>query len=203
MKLKNRYFILRHGDTVWSDKIVYPSPDSSAVYLNRKGEQKIKKAARELDKGKIDKIYSSDFYRAKQSAEIVAKELGLRIKFDRRLRDTNLGIYHGRPKKEFYADFPDAEKRFYKRPKNGESWNDVRRRLRKFLKDSEAENSGKNILLVGHGDPLWLLEGLAQNLTNQQLLKIILVETTDFERSEKQGSRTQRGSIKKAEWRRL
>ncbi len=95
----------------------------------------------------------------------------MKINFDKRLRDVNLGIFLGRRKKELYADFPDPLKRFTRRPKNGESWNDLRKRMIDFLKETDKKYRGKKILIVGHGDPLWLLEGSLKGLSQKELLK--------------------------------
>lgn len=201
-KLKNYYFILRHGETIYQAKkrkINYPWPESVPIKLTKKGERQIKKLAKLLKNPagkpsasygagkKIDLIYSSDIFRACQTAEIVVQELGTKINFDKRLRDINLGVYHGRPKKEFYQDFPEPKARFSKEPKKGESWNDVKKRMVNFLKDVEKKQKGKIILIVSHGDPLWLLEGIVKELTNEEMLK----------------ERFKNGTIKVAELRKL
>ena len=79
MKLKNRYFLLRHGQTIYQvkkRKMIYPWPEINPIKLTKKGEKQIKKVAKILKNKKIDLIYSSDIYRTKQTARIVAKELG-------------------------------------------------------------------------------------------------------------------------------
>ena len=192
MKLKNRYFILRHGQTIYQTEkkdFIYPSeakggeermffdyppfPEKPPIKLTKKGEGQIKKIADLLKKKKIHLIYSSDFFRTKQTAGIVARELGLKIIFDKRLRDINLGIYRGGMKEKFYQDFQKySEKRFYKRPFRGESWSDTRKRMTNFLKDIDKRYKGKKILVISHGDPLWLLEGAAKNWSIEKLLKI-------------------------------
>jgi len=173
-KLNNQYFILRHGQTIHQTrniKLIYKWPDNPPVKLTKKGEKQIKEAAKKLKKEKIDLIYSSDIYRTRQTAGIVSKELGLKVIFDKRLRDINLGIYHGRPKKEFYQDFPNREERFYKRPSKGESWLDCRKRIISFIKYIDKKYKNKNILIISHGDPLWLLEGWAKGLADKELLR--------------------------------
>jgi broad specificity phosphatase PhoE len=173
-KLKNRYFILRHGQTIYQvkkKKQVYNWPDKPPVRLTKKGERQIKKAAKMLKGEKIDLIYSSDIFRTRQTAKIVSKEIGLKVSFDKRLRDINLGVYHGRLKKEFYYDFPNRKKRFDEKPPKGESWNDVRKRLLIFLGEIDKKYRNKNILIISHGDPLWLLEGIIKKLSNEKLLK--------------------------------
>ena len=56
------------------------------------------------------------------------------------------------------------------RPKKGENWIDVRKRLLNFLRDIEKKYKSKRILIISHGDPLWLFEGIIKRKTNQELL---------------------------------
>jgi broad specificity phosphatase PhoE len=173
--MNNKYYFLRHGKTIYQTKkkgLIYPARDSRAVRLTKKSEREIKKLAKKIKDLKIDFIYSSDFFRAKQTAEIVAKELGKKIIFDKRLRDINLGIYHGKTKKEFYRDFPRVfPLRFIKRPPGGESWQDVQKRMLNFLKKIDKKYKNKRILIVSHGDPLWLLEGAIKGWNLEKFLK--------------------------------
>jgi len=174
LRLNNHYFILRHGQTIHQEKekdFIYNWPDKPPTKLTRKGINQIKKAAKKLKSQKIDLIYSSDIYRTRQTAGIVAKKLGIRVNFDKRLRDINLGIYHGRLKKDFYQDFLLSAKRFSQKPKRGESWNDVAKRLLDFLKEIDKRNKNKRILIVSHGDPLWLFQGLVKKWSKKRLIK--------------------------------
>jgi len=174
--MRNIYFILRHGETTYQTKkkgMMYSWPESIPIKLTKKGEKQIKAIAKKLKKTRIDLIYSSDIFRARQTAEIVANELSLKVIFDSRLRDINLGIYHGGSKKEFYREFPDPKKRFSKRPKGGESWSDCKKRMLNFIREIDKKYKNKKILIVGHGDPLWLLEGAMKGLSETELLKQI------------------------------
>ncbi|MDP2967172.1 MAG: histidine phosphatase family protein [bacterium] len=170
--MKNHYFILRHGETIHQQEkkdIIYPFPEKEPIGLTEKGKKQIKKAASRLKKEKIDIIFSSDITRCRQSAEIVSQELGgIKIVFDKRLREINLGVYHGRKKEEFYIDFPRDKKRFYKVPKRGESWNEVKKRMLSFIKEIDKRHKNKNILIVSHGRPLWLLEGAVKGLRSNE-----------------------------------
>jgi broad specificity phosphatase PhoE len=175
MELKNKYILLRHGQTIHQTQkknIVYGWPDDNPPCgLTKKGREQIKEAAKKLKNEKIDLIFSSDALRTKETAEIVAKELGLAtINYDARLRDINWGIYQGKTKFEAWAYYKNPQSKFKKAPPQGESWNDCLKRVTDFLKELEQKYSGKTILIVSHGDPLWLLEGWFQGKTQKQLL---------------------------------
>ena len=186
--MRNQYFLLRHGQVIYrnhKETIIYPSPkwlypslkEQEKIKLTAAAEKKLKKLAKKIKKEKIDLIYSSDILRTRQTAGIMAKELGgLKISFDKRLRDVTHGVYAGKTKEEFYRTFPSPPKRFVAKPKGGENWNDVRKRAKSFLKDIEKKYKNKKILIVSHGDVLWLLEGIIKHMTNQELLNEIFVK---------------------------
>jgi isoleucyl-tRNA synthetase len=172
---RNRYLILRHGKTLHQTrkgkKIIYDWPSLDTFPLLEKGKKKIRKLVKKLKEENIDVIYSSDSLRASQTAEIVAEEVGLEINFDPRLRDINLGVYKNKERKEFRRNFPKTLERFKKRVPGGENWSDVKKRVLDFVKEVDGKHEGKNILIVGHGDPLWLLEGAVKGLNNKELLE--------------------------------
>lgn len=174
--MNNHYFLLRHGQTIFKTKhkdIIYPWPEKKPIGLTKRGKAKIQKVAQKIKKKGIDLIYSSDFFRTCQTAGIVAKELGLFIKLDKRLREINLGIFRGRPMAEYQKFFQKEEEKFFRRPPKGENWNDVRKRLTSFLKELEKKYKNKKILIISHGDPLWLLEGIIKGVRNKaEILKM-------------------------------
>ncbi|MCJ7786944.1 histidine phosphatase family protein [Patescibacteria group bacterium] len=181
--MQNIYFILRHGQTsyqVKKEKICYPWPEPLPILLTEKGKKQIKVAAKKLKEEKIDLIYASDIPRARQTAEIVAQELGLGIIFDSQLQELNSGIFRGRMHKELWQYFSHRKELFFKPVPQGESWNDVKERMMNFLKEVEKKYKNKKILIVSHGGPLWLLEGAVKGLDNEQLLEQKL-NNTDIE----------------------
>lgn len=168
---KNNYFLLRHGQTIYQTEktdILYPSPENPPISLTEEGKKQIEKVAEVLKDKKIDLIFASTFFRTKQTAEIVSKELGIEVIFDKRLIDLNLGKFHGGPEKDYQDFFLNRSEKFTKRPPGGENWNDVKERLIDFLEDIEGKYENKNILIVGHGDPLWLLAGLIKGLEKNE-----------------------------------
>ncbi len=183
MKLRNTYYIIRHGQNIHqiSNKkrkkpLIYPWPEKKPIRLTLQGKKEVLASAKILKKKNIGLIYSSDMFRAKQTSEILAKELKIKkITFDKRLRDGNLGIYNGRPKEVFYKEFfvVNTEERFAKRPKGGESWNDIKKRTADFIKSVDKKYKNKNVLLVSHGDPLWLLESVVRGYSNKKAFDAI------------------------------
>jgi broad specificity phosphatase PhoE len=184
MKLKNRYFILRHGESTrnvekrascWPEKIKSP--------LTEKGIRQVGKTAKELKEKKIDLIFSSDLLRTKQTAEIVSKKIGVKIKTDKRLREVNVGILNNKQIDEI-GRFWDKErklspsehykKRFKIAPDKGENYIQLEKRMFDFFKEIEKKYEGKNILIVSHQRPLTLLEKAVHNYSLEKFIKIVV-----------------------------
>lgn len=169
MKLNNIYFILRHGQARSNkEQFVSSWPEKVHNPLAQKGRQQIKKIIPRLKREKIDLIFSSDLLRIKQTAEMVAKELDLEISFDRRLREHDTGDLNGKSLDVWYRyRVIDS---FDKKAPGGESFADIKERLEDFLEDIDNKYRDKNILIISHGNPLIVLQGIVNNLSNKEIL---------------------------------
>lgn len=176
MKLNNKYFFLRHGKNIHQTEkkdIVYGWPDDKIpCSLIEEGVREVEKSAEILKEKNIDLIFASDIKRTRQTAQIVADKINKKVNLDERLRDTNWGILQGKSKKEAWEYFShDMKKRFKETVPNGESWDDCQRRMVDAFKDIEKKHKEKNILIVSHMDPLWLLEGWIKGWDEDRLLE--------------------------------
>ena len=102
-------------------------------------------------------IFSSPILRARQSAEIVSKALGLEVMYDERLVDMKMGELAGKPTSSYDDFFLIKKLGLSERPNGAENWVDILQRMKSFLQDIEAKYQNKNILIISHGEPLWLL----------------------------------------------
>lgn len=172
--MNNTYFILRHGETPYQlkkEEIIYPWPEPFPILLTEKGKKQIENVAKKLGSKKINLIFSSDIPRAKETAEIISKKIRIKPIFDSRLREINMGIYKGKPTEEYKKDFPDRRQKFFNQPLNGESRQDCRKRMMDFLEEIDKKYRNKNILIISHGTPLYLLEGTVRGLKDEKLLE--------------------------------
>jgi len=170
--MRNKYILLRHGEAVSNKKkIISCWPEKIPSPLTCKGREQIKIQAKKLKKKKIDLIFSSDLLRTRQTAEIVGKELKIKPKYDKRLREYNVGVFNGRPIVEFKKFFSSQKKRFKTKPPKGETYNEIKKRMYVFLKEIDERYSAKNILIISHQIPLLLLKGKVKGLSNQGILK--------------------------------
>ena len=173
-KVHNNYFILRHGHTAYTadlTDIIYPTSTQFELGITGQGKEDVRRLIPFLKEKEINLIFASDFLRTQITSKIVAEGLNLKVISDKRLRDVNLGVYEGRKKKEYY-DKITPRVMFKKGVERGESWIDCVNRVESFIRDIEKKHQNKNILIVSHGDPLWLLEkGIAQKDNIDKLLE--------------------------------
>jgi isoleucyl-tRNA synthetase len=154
---KNKYFLLRHGEALSNkERFLSSFPETKDNPLTLKGISSVQKIARLVKKEKIDIIFSSDLTRTKETAFIVSQEVGCEVVLDKRLREVDFGNLNGEKIENYHNTLPTYEAKFNIRPINGESLNDVRKRLFDFIKEVEEKYSHKKILIVSHEYPLWL-----------------------------------------------
>ena len=172
MKLKNKYFLLRHGQALSNiENVISCWPEKREFPLTEEGRVQIKESAEKLSDKKIDMIFSSDLLRTKQTAKIVAEKLGLEVKYDERLREYNVGVYNSKSIVDYFKVFDSQLERFQKKAENGENYNDVKKRMRSFIDEKEKEFSDKNILVVSHQIPIIILLGVLNELSDEEITR--------------------------------
>jgi probable phosphoglycerate mutase len=163
--LKNRYFALRHGESkanVAHILLSHPKEGTVSFGLSPKGKKQVKDSVSKSKKEKLlDSdviIYSSDFLRARETAEIAKKLLGIKkIKFHKKLRER----YFGKLDKTSLDNVKEAWAHDEKNPnhkhKGVESPNKVLKRTLAVIAQLDKKYKDKKILLVSHGDVLQIL----------------------------------------------
>jgi isoleucyl-tRNA synthetase len=163
----NTYYLLRHGYAKSNElDIGVADPVGDKYGLLQKGKTEAKHAAQKLKKAKIDLIIASDLLRTKETAEIVSSDLGIPVEFDNDLREMGFGDYEKKSSKIVTGEWTAKERLTKKLPgKDAESYNDLKVRGFNLFKRLESKYKKKNILLVGHGAPLYFLEGVILGIT--------------------------------------
>ncbi|MEK7095621.1 MAG: class I tRNA ligase family protein, partial [Patescibacteria group bacterium] len=163
---KNTYYVSRHGEADNNVTSMISSLASNPHNLTEKGKKQAKEAGKWLKDKKIDLIVTSPFPRTQQTSEIVAREIGLdgkNILTDERLKELNAGIWNGKNFHDFVTHFKEAD-RFIDVPEGGENYTEIKKRMGEVLYDLEKKYVGKNILIISHDTPLFLLETVVRGL---------------------------------------
>ncbi len=172
----NKYFIARHGEAENNVLGILSCVADRPHHLTEKGREQVRIAAEDLKtKEKIDYIYYSPFVRTKESMEIFVEVLGLdkdHLIEEPRLHEVNGGVLDLKSDEEYQAFFGSREEKFYKVPEGGESHTDVKNRMTSVLYDLHKKHEGKNILLVTHNTPAWLMVAGAYGDTPEQAIEL-------------------------------
>lgn len=127
--------------------------------LSELGKQQARSLGEQVAHQQFDIVFCSDLQRAVDSAE-----LGFAQKYqiiqDKRLRECNYGAFNGGFEDDFkkeayiYEPFPD-----------GESYLDVEKRMRLFIKMLSQDYGGKRVAIVAHQAPQLALEVIVNGKT--------------------------------------
>lgn len=186
----NTLFIMRHGEAESNIKNVINSHpnDLNKYALTEKGRSEVEESAKKLQQKeietgkKITKIYTSDFRRTRETAEMVASILGLdhkHIVFDARLREVNVGDFDGKEWPHRAEYLKTLHDKIFKKSPNGESVADVKYRGAEFLYEIEKKHTHENILIVTHGLPLRMLTNTIAGKTCRDLLRSGWTDVSD------------------------
>ena len=158
----SQLILIRHGETVQNAAGIAQGWNDSA--LSELGERQVRAVAQRLHVYGADALYSSPLGRAMSTAAIISEALGLEIRTLDGLREMGYGRWEGQSFREVRkadheiflrwsvdADCPSPE---------GESHNDVRRRIAEALTQVEAARP----IIVTHGTAIRIAATLLMEL---------------------------------------
>jgi isoleucyl-tRNA synthetase len=175
IKSRNSYITMRHAQADHNVRETLSSDPNNPDHLTTVGKEEIKKQIQTLKNKNIDLIFASDLVRTKETAEIIKDELGLssdQVIYDKRLRENNFGDLNNHPRADTWNTFSSNEERFTKSYPNGESFLQVKERLGQFIYEVDEKYEGKNILIISHEVPLWLLYSISESWTIGQSISL-------------------------------
>ena len=163
-----KLFLIRHGQTDWN--LTRHFQGQSDVPLNQTGRQQANALAKRLSNQSFDAVYSSDLQRATETAKIILSGVKPDLHSDIRLREVNFGDWEGLTYDEIKEKYPDSlaswERDVYgSSPPNGETLEDLSKRVQSFLDDLLQKHNDQTVLVVAHGGVLQTLVCLALKLS--------------------------------------
>ncbi len=187
---RNTFYIARHGEAESNVRdFIASGPESNGrtSHLTPRGEKQVQALVKKINAKKIDVIFASPYERTKETARIIAENLNrgskdVEVVTDERIGEINAGVFNWRKVAEHKRFFKNPIEEFTKRPEEGENLEDVRKRVLAFLSDINLRYKGKNILIVSHGDPLWMLEAAAKGITNEEALKLSYIDLAEMKK---------------------
>ncbi len=171
--------VVRHGQTDWNRDGLCQGQEEDRP-LTDKGKEQAKETAAMLKKQKkrYDGIVCSDLKRAKETAAIIGKELGLEILEETNLvRERAFGNWVGKKLDELLKKHPLAVDSgefgiHHASPEGGETLSQFLGRAEKARAMILEKYTGKTILLVTHGGFIQALRMVAEKLPYTEALAI-------------------------------
>lgn len=178
-----RILAVRHGESTYNVKGFCNDDPSVPVPLTRRGILQAEQVARKLSRNSIEVIITSQLPRAQQTAQIISRHIPAPIHIDPRLNDRKTG-FEGKPALHFRQAL-DYDRISGKLP-GGESYLEEKGRIQSFLEDITSTNHN-TVLLVGHEEPLRIITGIIEGLTDSQILSLEIQHCTilEFEMEQK------------------
>lgn len=151
---RTRLVLLRHGQTDWNVSGRFQGQKD--IPLNEAGLQQARRVAPLIAGMRPTAIYCSPLTRARQTAAPVAGMLDLPIHFDARLQEINVGSWVGLTNEDMGRldpTYPLAIRagQDYRRSPEGETSDEVGRRVVTALVDIAARHPGQTTLITSHG----------------------------------------------------
>lgn len=156
-------YVVRHGETEWNalNKVL----GRTDIPLNSNGADQARKVAGMLRDQEIDVFLSSPLSRARQTADIIAGETGLKYRIDDRLIEQDFGTFEGINR--FAAEYQNAKREYFARYPGGESFFDMAARIFPLIRELE----GKNALLVTHGGVCRIIRSYFEDMGNEEFVQ--------------------------------
>ncbi|MEV7105615.1 bifunctional RNase H/acid phosphatase [Streptomyces atroolivaceus] len=174
------FILLRHGETALTPEKRFSGSGGSDPELSETGRHQAACAAEAFAaRGTVQEIVSSPLRRCRETASAVAGRLGLEVRIDEGLRETDFGAWEGLTFAEVrerhgsdlttWLASPDAAP-----TGGGESFAEVAERVSATRDRLIARHAGRTVLLVTHVTPIKTLVRLALGAPPESLFRMEL-----------------------------
>ena len=167
--------MLRHGVTRHTLKKVFSGLGGDDPSLTDLGREQAKRAAARLARrGPIDAIVSSPLLRARETADVVAGELGLDVELEPGFAEMGFGEWDGLAFFDIMERWPDDMRSWLDSPDiappGGESFDTVFKRVDEARKRLLIDYEGQTVIVVSHVTPIKMMLRLALD-TEMELIQ--------------------------------
>ena len=157
-----RLILIRHGETDDSRARRYCGFRDPP--LNSEGLRQAQRLATEGKDWRIDKVYSSDRRRARQTAQLLFA--GHSLEETAAWREMNFGLFEGLTHEQLLDRYPALYRDWLDRPEEvpppgGEGLGDLRRRVHEEVSRLLSRHASQTVAVVTHGGPMRILLGEA------------------------------------------
>ncbi|PIR86169.1 hypothetical protein COU14_00455 [Candidatus Kaiserbacteria bacterium CG10_big_fil_rev_8_21_14_0_10_44_10] len=175
-KSGNKYLVMRHGESQSNVTGEIDAIVDETNPLTENGKQQCLEVTESLKENKVDLIFHSGMQRTRETAEILAKELGLSedsVIEDVRITELQTGVnLEGKAWEDYESLYATYEEKFTKNIEGIENRFDVQRRAGEFLYEIDKKYEGKTILIVGHASSTLALRAAAEGASMKRSIEM-------------------------------
>lgn len=174
--------LIRHGESQWNLENRFTGWVD--VPLTEKGREEARRAGEKIRHLHFDKAYTSVLQRAKDTLDIVLKEIaqaGIPVAYDQALNERHYGDLQGLNKAETAEKFGKEQVHLWRRsydvaPPGGESLKDTAARTLPYFHAHIVPDvrAGQNVLVSAHGNSLRSIVMELDRLTKEQVMELNL-----------------------------
>lgn len=162
-----RIIFIRHAESLWNPIGRYQGRLDPE--LSEKGHKQAQLIAQAIKKYNPTTLYSSPLKRTYQTADYISKELNLPIRKNEDIIEIDHGDWSGLLVEEVKEKYPDMFRQWLYEPHlvkfpNGESLEDIFKRVKKFLNYVKEKHENETIIVVSHTVPIRALLTAGLNL---------------------------------------
>ncbi|OEV02511.1 histidine phosphatase family protein, partial [Streptomyces oceani] len=172
--------LLRHGETVLTPQKRFSGSGGSDPELSVVGRRQAAAVAADLaERGAVEAIVSSPLLRCRETADTIGERLGLPVRTDEGLRETDFGAWEGLTFAEVRERHPEDLTAWLASAEaqptgGGESFTAVARRVAVSRDKLLARYPGRTVLVVTHVTPIKTLVRLALDAPPESLFRMEL-----------------------------
>lgn len=145
-------YAVRHGETDWN--VEGRIQGQSETYLTPKGVKQAETLRNQLKDIRFDAVFCSPLARAKDTCKIILNGNDSEVQYEPFLMERDFGEMVG--KIDNFMSFWDLRKS--RTAKGVESIEEMKKRIFPFMQKVISQFKGKNVLLVCHQGPLFIME---------------------------------------------
>ena len=165
-------YLIQTGQTIWEPPQRVESVAGQP--LTAEGSQEVALAGQQLRGRGIEAVYSGDGEAERQTAGLLAAELGLKTRVEPDLRGLDYGLWQGLTVTEIKRRQPRAYRQWEEspasvRPPGGESLDELRGRLVPAVRAILKKNRGESVLVVLRPVALALMRCVLSGQDNSRL----------------------------------
>jgi broad specificity phosphatase PhoE len=158
--------LVRHGETDWNASNRFQGHADPG--LNAAGREQARTLAEELADERVDAVYTSDLARARETADIIARRLGVPVVAIPELREIDVGEWEGLTHDDVEQRWPGAIDRWRSGVdawNGGETYEMLAARVLASLRSIAAGHPRARLVVVGHGGTIRVLRAHVEGLT--------------------------------------